>query len=60
MTWRSRRPDALKHWADALANRDHLNMAVCALANKITRIAWAVIRHNAAYDATRLAPTLAA
>ncbi|HLN49088.1 MAG TPA: IS110 family transposase, partial [Steroidobacteraceae bacterium] len=35
------------------------NVAVCALANKIARIAWAVLRHNTVYDASRLAPRLA-
>jgi len=59
MTWRSRRPDALKAWAASLTSRVHINVAVCALANKIARIAWAVLRHNTVYDASRLAPRLA-
>lgn len=56
MTRRSRHPDALKKWAADLAGRVHLNIAVCALANKLARIVWAVLRHDTIYDAARLAP----
>ena len=54
MTWRSRHPDKLKIWAGTLADRRHLNVAVCALANKIARIAWAILRNDTTYDADLL------
>jgi transposase len=54
MTWRSHCPDKLKHWAASVASRRHLNVAVCALANKIARIAWAVLRTETGYDSDRL------
>ncbi|GGX97909.1 putative family 20 transposase [Litchfieldella qijiaojingensis] len=47
--------DGLSHWIRQLAERKHGNVAVAALANKTARIAWAITRHEAAYD-----PALAA
>lgn len=37
---------ALGRWAKALLARSHFNVAVTALANKLARIAWAVLRHG--------------
>lgn len=42
-------------WLRALAARAHHNAAVVALAGKIARIAWALLRHEQRYEATPLA-----
>lgn len=49
------RDDALSQWRNALATRKHINVALVALANKTARVAWAVTRHDTAYN-----PALAA
>ena len=36
----------LGRWAKALLSRVHPNVAVVALANKLARIAWAVLRRG--------------
>ena len=41
----------LGRWARGLLARVHKNVAVVALANKLARIAWAVLAHGSAYDA---------
>ena len=38
--------DRLSRWALALAKRSHVNVAVTALANKMARVAWAMLRHG--------------
>jgi transposase len=43
--------DGLRRWATALSGRVHHNKAACALANKLARICYAVLR-----DATPYAP----
>lgn len=48
--WSEGREDNLSHWVRQLAERKHVNVAVIALANKTARIAWAVTRHDQAYD----------
>lgn len=47
--------DGLSDWVRRLSGRKHVNVAIVALANKTARIAWAITRHDVAYD-----PTLAA
>lgn len=44
--------DGLSQWVRHLAEHKHANVAVVALANKTARIAWAVTRHESAYDAS--------
>ena len=39
-------------WLRALTERVHRNVAVVALANKLARIAWVVLRHRTAFAAT--------
>lgn len=39
----------LSHWLIQLASRTHHNVAVVALANKLARIAWAVLAKSEAY-----------
>jgi transposase len=40
------RDTPLGHWAKGLLTRAHYNVAVVALANKLARIAWAVLRRS--------------
>jgi len=43
--WKDKHPhDPLQHWLIQLGLRRHAHVAVCALANKLARIAWAVMR----------------
>jgi transposase len=42
---------ALGHWLRALMGRVHRNAAVVALANKLARIVWAVLRHGKGFNA---------
>ena len=46
--WKDKRNDPLHRWIRALAGRMHSHVAVCALANKLVRIAWALLRKNEA------------
>jgi transposase len=52
MVWVDRKEDATSRWARALKARRHTNVAVVALANKIVRIAYAVMRTAKPYDPT--------
>lgn len=45
------RDTPLGRWAKALMSRTHRNVAVVALANKLARIAWAVLRRKERFDA---------
>ena len=47
--------DKLSLWLMSLAKRKHANVAIVALANKIARIAWAVVHNEDTYN-----PSLAA
>jgi len=43
--WKDKHPDdPLQRWLTQVGNRRHAHVAVCALANKLARIAWAVMR----------------
>jgi transposase len=46
------RDNALGRWAKALLGRAHKNIAIVALANKLARIAWAVLRRGAPFSTT--------
>ena len=48
------RDTPLGRWAKALLERAHHNVAVVAFANKLARIAWAVLRHGERFDASRM------
>ena len=48
------RDTALGRWAKNLIARVHHNVAVVALANKLTRIAWAVLRRGEKFNARGL------
>jgi len=42
--WKDKHPDdPLQRWLSAVGERRHAHVAVCALANKLARIAWAVM-----------------
>ena len=43
-------PTPLGNWLRGLLARSHMNVAVVALASKLARIAWAVIRHRTEFD----------
>ena len=45
----SPKPDRLRAWVSALRDRTHHNKAAVALANKMARIAWAVLVRDRQY-----------
>lgn len=45
------RDDRLSRWIERLKRERGVNKAVVALANKLARIGWAVLRHQRAYRA---------
>lgn len=48
------RGTALGRWAKGLLSRVHPNVAVVAFANKLARIAWAVLRRGETFTAKGL------
>lgn len=46
-----RQKGALADWVRQLWSRHHSNHVVCALANKLARIAWAIAAHHSEFDA---------
>jgi transposase len=44
------REDRLSRWITDLSKRRHANVVACALANKMARIVWAVLRHRTSYQ----------
>jgi len=44
----------LKHWLEAAKKRLHHNVLAIALANKLARIAWSVLAHGRAFEASKL------
>jgi transposase len=44
------RTDRISRWALALAERAHPNVATAALANKMSRVAWAMLKHGTNYE----------
>jgi transposase len=44
------RDTPLARWARGLLARTHKNVVVVALANKLARIAWAVLAHGRIYE----------
>ena len=51
------RETPLGRWVRGLLARAHKNIVVVALANKLARIAWAVLAHGTAYGAGSEAAT---
>jgi transposase len=60
MQHRNRQPNSLGHWLAQLLGRTHQNVAIVALANKLVRVAWAVLHHNQPYRCPELVATDAA
>ena len=52
MRWVERKDDHTSRWATALKTRRHINIAVVALANKIARVAYAVMTTGKPDDPT--------
>ena len=48
----AQRDTSLGRWVKELLARVHPNVAVVALANKLARISWAVLRHGQQFAAT--------
>jgi transposase len=48
------RTDRLGEWIRSMLTRRHANVVACAVANKLARIAWAVLTKRQSYDASRL------
>ncbi|MEM9315874.1 MAG: hypothetical protein AAGA95_14700 [Pseudomonadota bacterium] len=48
-----KRDDALGRWVRRLVERRGMNCAVVAYANKLTRIAWAMLRYNRSFEMQR-------
>jgi transposase len=55
MQYRSKQAPGLSAWLSRLIARTHQNVAVVALANKLIRMAWAVLCKNERYRAPLLA-----
>ena len=49
----------LKQWIEAAKKRLHHNVLAIALANKLARIAWAVLAKGRGYEMTRTADAIA-
>lgn len=52
-----RRNDVLGQWVRAMLLRRHSNVVACALANKLARIAWAILAKGTHYDSGQAAAT---
>ncbi len=50
MNWASRRDDAMGRWIMALKERRGAARTIVALANKLARIGWAVLRSDQPFD----------
>ena len=52
--------DPLRAFVGPIRERAHINVAICALANKIARVAWAVLRTGRDFDVKyrRAAPSV--
>ena len=53
LRWVERKDDATSRWARDLKQRRHPNVAIVAMANKLARIAWAVMTTRKAFDPAR-------
>ena len=57
MQHRTKQSSGLSAWLAQLTARTHQNVAIVALANKLARMAWAVLVKNEAYRPPLLAGT---
>jgi transposase len=51
------RTDALGQWARSMLTRRHANVVACALANKLARIAWAILAKGTHYQSRQAVTT---
>jgi transposase len=51
MRFLDRRTGPLAEWARVLASRRHSNVVACAVANKLARIAWAIVARHTSFNA---------
>ncbi|SNY90270.1 hypothetical protein SAMN04515647_0423 [Cohaesibacter sp. ES.047] len=52
--WSNRWPDfSFGEWLTRASERMHRNKLAVALANKLARIAWSILKHKTAFDAPR-------
>jgi transposase len=58
MQFKEKQSPALKAWLAQLSSRVHVNVAVVALANKLARMAWAVLATGQLYQPPRQAANL--
>ena len=54
LQYRDKQSSGLSRWLDALCSRSHYNVVAVALANKLARMAWAVLASGQAYRPTLL------
>ena len=57
LQFRDKQCSGLKHWLAELSSRSHYNVVGVALANKLARMAWAVLASGDAYRPPVLADT---
>ena len=57
LKYRDKQCSGLKHWLAELSSRSHYNVVGVALANKLARMAWAVLASGDAYRPPLLADT---
>jgi transposase len=57
LKYRDKQSSGLKHWLAELSSRSHYNVVGVALANKLARMAWAVLASGNAYRPPVLADT---
>lgn len=55
LRWAEGKQDRMLHWALALKDAKGFNVAAVALANKLARVAWAMLAHGRRYDAQWMA-----
>jgi transposase len=53
-----KRNDRLGEWIRSMLSRRHSNVVACALANKLARIAWAVLTKHTEYQGSMLVRTI--
>ena len=51
LRWVDRKTDRTSRWATALKVRRHKNIAIVAMANKMVRVAFALLKHGGTYRA---------
>lgn len=54
VTWVNNKTDGLSRWIQSLLNRMHRSKVLVAVANKLARMAWAVLSKNETYKAPEL------